>query len=251
MHRVFGLIGKTLKHSFSKKYFEAKFQTENIQNCSYELFELSDISAFENLVSSTKDLRGLNVTIPYKTEILPYLNRLDTSAQKVGAVNVIKVEDQGLTGYNSDYYGFLESLRNWLPESNQPFKALILGTGGASKAVQAVLIDLNIEYNFVSRTSSEEILSYDELNSNPQLYKEYSLIINTTPLGMFPDTNTSPALNYDLLTSDHLLYDLVYNPEETLFMQKGLNVGSKVKNGLEMLHLQAEKSWEIWNQEST
>ena len=246
--RTFGLIGRSLKHSFSKGYFTQKFAKERIPDCSYQLFELSDIREFETLIKNVS-LSGLNVTIPYKEQVMDYLNSLDVSAKKVGAVNVIKFENDGeLKGFNSDYYGFKMSLLDWLPENHEKdFSALILGTGGASKAVKAVLQDLEIPYRPVSRSASENILTYEDLNQNPDYVSEARLIINTTPLGMFPQVDQCPDLPYEVIDKHHFLYDLIYNPETTLFMQKGLSEGASVKNGLEMLHLQAEKSWEIWN----
>ena len=246
--RTFGLIGRSLKHSFSKEYFTQKFSKGGMTDCSYQLFELSDIKGFEELVK-TVSLAGLNVTIPYKGEVMAYLDELDVSAKKVGAVNVIKFEENGkLTGFNSDYYGFKNSLVGWLPDNAlDSLSALILGTGGAGKAVKAVLHDLGIAYKTVSRTSAENTLTYEELNQNPQFVSKAGLIINTTPLGMYPRVDQCPDLPYGVIDNHHFLYDLIYNPETTLFMQKGLSQGANVKNGLEMLHLQAEKSWEVWN----
>ena len=246
--RTFGLIGRSLKHSFSKGYFTQKFSKERIADCSYQLFELSDIREFETLIKKVS-LAGLNVTIPYKEQVMTYLSKLDVSAEKVGAVNVIKFENDGeLKGFNSDYYGFKTSLLHWLPENyEQDLSALILGTGGASKAVKAVLQDLRIPYRAVSRSASENVRTYEDLNQNPDHVSEARLIINTTPLGMFPKLNQCPDLPYEVIDKHHFLYDLIYNPETTLFMQKGLAKGASIKNGLEMLHLQAEKSWEIWN----
>ena len=246
--RTFGLIGRSLKHSFSKGYFSQKFSNERIADCTYQLFELSDIKQFGSLIKEVP-LAGLNVTIPYKEEVMDYLNNLDVSAKKVGAVNVIKFENDGkLTGFNSDYYGFKTSLHHWLPDDRQhDLNALILGTGGASKAVKVVLQDLGMPYKLISRSAAENIVTYEELNQNPHWVSEARLIINTTPLGMFPRIDQCPDLPYEVIDNRHFLYDLIYNPETTLFMQKGLSKGASVKNGLEMLHLQAEKSWEIWN----
>ena len=251
--RKFGLIGYPLSHSFSKKYFSEKFAKEGIQNTSYELFELISLNDFKHLFMQYPEICGLNVTIPYKEKIIPYLDKISGSAQEVGAVNVIKVEKDGtLTGYNSDYYGFLESLRNFLPAmtkiNTQPsYKALILGSGGASKAVQAVLKAIHIPYLLVSREKSNQsnALIYSEINQI--ILHEYQLIINTTPLGMSPKTEICPDIPYHLLHKDHFLYDLVYNPEETLFLKKGKEFGAQTKGGLDMLYLQADKAWEIWN----
>lgn len=244
-HRTFGLIGVTLKHSFSKQYFTEKFQKEQITDCSYQLFELAKIHEIESLIQREHPA-GLNVTIPYKLEIMPYLSQIDVSARKVGAVNVVKFQKDGTSiGYNSDYFGFKTSLVSWLPKNVK--KALILGTGGASLAARAVLEDLEISYTLISRREGEGVLSYNQLAKLPELIKTAYLIINTTPLGMHPDLHTSPAIDYKLLTNAHYLYDLVYNPEFTQFMMAGQDQQAKVKNGLEMLYLQAEKSWEIWN----
>ncbi len=243
---TYGLIGFPLSHSFSKKYFTSKFEKEHIPNCRYELFELKNINEFPSLIASISGLKGLNVTIPYKQEVKQFLHQFDSSAEKVGAVNVIKVDERGiLIGYNSDYYGFKRSLENWLPQLN--FKALVLGSGGASKAVIAALNDLNIPNLLISRQSGAGDLTYEKLNKETTYYHSHQLIINTTPLGMSPQTGSCPDLRYDLLGDAHYLYDLVYNPEETKMMTLGAIKGANVKNGLEMLHLQAEKSWEIWN----
>jgi len=250
--RTFGLIGKKLTHSFSKRYFTEKFEKENIQNTTYELFELPTITELPNLIKNQPTLRGLNVTIPYKLEVLPFLDEIDAAAQRIEAVNVIKIDRQGiLSGYNSDYYGFKESLINLLLKKHYlskstNIKALILGTGGASKAVKVALEDLQIPYLFVSRTSGLG-LTYSQLNSD--VLAEHKLIINTSPLGMFPQVNDCPEIPYQFLGEQHYLYDLVYNPENTLFMQKGVEKGASAINGLPMLYLQAEKSWEIWNEE--
>lgn len=238
----FGLIGKTLSHSFSRSYFQKKFEELKLKDYSYDLFELDRIQDIKSLLLN-KNLKGLNVTVPYKQEVIPYLDELDDSAKKVGAVNVIKIINDRCIGYNSDYFGFKISLVNWLP-SHQRFEALVLGSGGASKAVTAALADLDIKYTVASRAPQNKEVTYNtisqEFNAN--------LIINTTPLGMTPNTSTFPPINYNLLTSSHFLYDLVYNPEETLFLSKGLAHGAHIKNGLEMLHLQAEESWKIWNE---
>jgi shikimate dehydrogenase len=243
--KTFGLIGYPLSHSFSKKYFTAKFEKENITGCQYELFELKDIQELPLLIEETPGLRGLNVTIPYKQEVKQFLDSLDSSAEKVGAVNVVKInDDKTLTGYNSDYYGFRQSLENWLPRLD--FKALVLGTGGSSKAVTSALVDLNIPFRKVSRNAGGGLTTYQDLDES--LLKTHKLIINTTPLGMSPNTDAAPPIRYEWLDSENYLYDLIYNPEETKFMMLGKARGAQVKNGLEMLHLQAEKSWEIWEQ---
>ena len=242
----FGIIGYPLGHSFSKKYFTEKFAREKLSGYAYETYPLQDINGFPEIIKSITGLRGLNVTIPHKQAVMPYLDQLDESAQKVGAVNVIKVESRQLTGYNSDYYGFRNSLENWLP-TVRSIQALILGTGGAAKAVAAVLQDLKMPYMMVSRNEKENGITYAELNQKPELTTSYSLIINTTPLGMAPDIESFPEIPYSALGEVNYLYDLVYNPTETKFMALGKAQGAKVKNGLEMLHLQADKSWDIWN----
>jgi len=245
----FGLLGKTLTHSFSKKYFSEKFENEGLINHSFELFEIPTIEDFPALVASKPGLYGMNVTIPYKEQVIKYLDRLDVSAQEVGAVNVIKFEKNGTkTGYNSDYYGFRQSLINYSREINFDLKntnALILGTGGAAKAVVAALKDMHIDYKIVSRDQGKADITYAAVNES--VIQQTTLIINSTPLGTYPNTNECPDIPYQYLTKDHLLFDLVYNPEETLFMKKGRSYGAHAQNGLEMLHLQAEKAWEIWN----
>ncbi len=244
--RKFGLIGKTLKHSFSKNYFSEKFKKENIIDAEYELYELASIQEVEKLFE-TDGIRGFNVTIPYKLDIIPYLDEIEESAQKVGAVNVVKINQDGKRiGFNSDYYGFKQSLENWADLSKIE-GALILGTGGASRAIIEALKDLSIPLKIVSRSETKGDLTYDELNSQQEILKSNQLIINCSPLGTYPEVDSKPELSYEWLTTDHYLYDLVYNPEITSFMKEGNKMGAKVKNGLEMLILQAEKSWEIWN----
>ena len=244
--RKFGLIGKTLKHSFSQKYFTEKFEKERIENCQYDLFELPDISHFQELVQDPKgELSGLNVTIPYKKVVMPFLNELDPLAQRIDAVNVIKISDGHLKGFNSDYYGFRQSLESWLKTTD--LSALILGTGGASNAVQAVLEDLLIPFRFVSRSAKPRAFTYEQINSSPNILANHQLIINCSPVGTFPNIDEKPDLPYASITENHYLYDLVYNPEETAFMKEGAACGAATKNGADMLRLQAEKSWEIWN----
>ncbi|SMD38858.1 shikimate dehydrogenase [Reichenbachiella faecimaris] len=244
--RQFGLIGKTLKHSFSKNYFSEKFNKEGIQNSEYELFELDAIAEFQNLVDHYSDtLAGLNVTIPYKKEVMDFLDELDDNAAEIGAVNTIKVlEDGRLKGYNTDYLGFINSLQEGWDLSNK--KALVLGTGGASEAIKKALKDLAIPFQSVSRKASEASISYDEVNTGDWVQK-HQLIINTTPLGTYPEVDTKPLLPYNLLSDQHLLFDLVYNPAITAFLQEGLDAGAKIKNGHTMLIGQAEASWKIWN----
>ncbi len=244
--RQFGLIGYPLSHSFSKKYFSDKFEREQIAQAHYELFELPTIDAFNELLISHTNLTGLNVTIPHKQAIIPYLDALDDSARRVGAVNVIKIEAGKKTGYNSDYFGFKQSLLNTGFGITVDTQALVLGSGGASKAVMVALEDLSVAYKVVSRKpEASNQISYQEVT--PNVLAQHQIIINTTPLGMHPHTEACPDLPYEALTSQHLLFDLVYNPAQTLFMKKGEAQGAKAINGLEMLHLQAEKAWEIWN----
>ncbi|MBK0401572.1 shikimate dehydrogenase [Adhaeribacter sp. BT258] len=242
--RRFGLIGYPLGHSFSGKYFTAKFLCEGITDAGYELFELPDIADFPAFLRQNPGLKGLNVTIPHKQTILPFLNEIDPVAAKIGAINTVKITNGKCTGFNTDYIGFRDSLQNFLQELTA-VKALILGTGGASKAVQAALQELHIPFKIVSRNPENGQLSYAELG--PEIMETHQLIINTTPLGTFPNTETCPEIPYQNLTAKHYLYDLVYNPEETLFMKNAMEKGAKTKNGYEMLVLQAEAAWQIWN----
>ncbi len=243
--KQYGLIGRPLAHSFSKKYFTKKFATENI-DAQYELYELEDIQLFEELINK-ENLCGLNVTIPYKELIIPYLDEVDEVAAKIGAVNVIKFirenETLKLKGFNSDAVGFENSIKPFLKSYHK--KALILGTGGASKAIEFILGKLGIEVKFVSRSVSENKLIYSDLDGN--ILSEYLLVVNATPLGTFPNVNTCPDIPYEFLTERHLLFDVVYNPVETLFMKKGKERGATVLNGEEMLIGQAEEAWRIWN----
>ncbi|GAB3639773.1 shikimate dehydrogenase family protein [Spirosoma arcticum] len=244
----YGLIGFPLTHSFSQRYFTEKFVREGITDSQYDLFELPDITALPALLQ-VPNLRGLNVTIPHKQAVLPYLDRLDQSAGKVGAVNVIRIgEDGSRVGFNSDYYGFRQSLMDWLlslDRTTDDLQALVLGTGGASRAVTAALSDLGIPYQSVSRGKIENTSTYEEL---PGLLADYELIINCSPVGTYPHSDEAPSLRYDQLTDRHLLYDLVYNPAETQFMKRGHERGAATHNGLRMLELQAEKAWEIWQE---
>lgn len=247
--RSFGLIGYPLSHSFSAKYFAQKFAVENIADAEYRLFPLNDISEISSLLRLKPDLQGFNITIPYKVAILPFLQHVSDEAAGVGAVNCVKITrapgNIKLTGYNTDVYGFRESLLPLLKEHHT--QALVLGTGGAAKAVCYTLKHLGIKYIQVSRSKNEPgFMTYMELTEN--IISNNPLIINTSPLGMYPETEKCPEIPYSFLSERHLLYDLVYNPTETLFMKKGLEAGATVKNGLQMLELQAEKSWEIWNE---
>ena len=248
MMKRYGLIGHPLGHSFSKSFFNQKFCTENI-DAEYVNFDIDDIKELKNVLRENPMLSGLNVTLPYKTQVIPLLDELDKDAKSIGAVNVIKFQKGRfgklkLKGYNSDIIGFKDSIRPLLNETHK--KALILGTGGASKAVFQGLIQLGIEPLYVSRTKTETCITYDEIT--PEIMTDYTVIINATPLGMSPNIDKAPDIPYDLLTPAHLLYDLLYNPDETLFMQKGEDRGATVKNGLEMLLLQAFASWRIWNE---
>jgi len=246
---VFGLIGYPLSHSFSKKYFSQKFEKEGITDATYELFSLGQIEELPPLIARYANLKGLNVTIPYKQAVFPFLNEIDAEAEAVGAVNTIKIRDGRLTGYNSDVYGFEKSLLELLQERQanpKELRALVLGTGGAAKAVVFVLKKLGIAYWLVSRNRQRGDLAYEDVSA--EILNDHHLLINTTPLGMAPNLDTCPALPYEALTAQHLLYDLVYNPEETRFLRKGKQQNAATRNGLQMLYLQAERSWEIWNQ---
>ena len=240
--KKYGLIGYPLSHSFSPGYFKAKFERESIENCVYNLYPLEKIAELD-LLLKTPNLKGLNVTIPYKKQVFAYLDGVEKTAYSIGAVNTIKIENGKTTGYNTDVYGFEQSLLPLLKAHH--VKALILGTGGASKAVEFVLQKNDIEVVFVSRNPGKKKLTYTDIDAN--LLNDFHVIVNTTPLGMSPNLDSCPDLPYKHLNERHLLYDLVYNPAETLFMKKGKAQNAQVKNGLAMLQLQAEKSWEIWN----
>ncbi len=244
----YGLIGYPLKHSFSIGYFNEKFEAEKI-DAQYVNFEIPNINEFMEVIEENPDLCGLNVTIPYKEQVIPFLDELDMDTAKIGAVNVIKIIRQPkgkvkLVGYNSDIIGFTQSIEPLLKPHHT--KALVLGTGGASKAVYRGLVNLGIEPTFVSRTKKEEtVLTYEELT--PEVMDQNKVIVNCTPVGMYPKVDVCPNIPYELVTPYHLLYDVLYNPNETLFMKKGEEQGATVKNGLEMLLLQAFNAWEIWN----
>jgi len=246
MEKVFGLIGATVSHSFSKTYFDEKFFREGLRDYHYELFPLANINEIETLIKETKGLTGLNVTIPYKEQVMKYLDEIDPVAKKIGAVNVISLKNGKLSGYNTDSDAFYETIEKWLPKDKN-FKALILGTGGSSKAVQVALAKLKIQFEVVSREKGKSTLSYGDVEKNPEKITGSNLIINTTPLGMSPNTETMAPIDYELIGPDHYVYDLIYNPARTLFLQKSEMRGATIKNGLEMLHVQAEKSWTIWN----
>ncbi len=236
----FGLIGYPLSHSFSPKYFKTKFEKEDINDCVYDLYPLEKIEQVRDLFPLVK---GLNVTIPYKEKVMEFLDEIDPVAQKIGAVNTIKVTPTKTIGYNTDVYGFEESLKPLLHHQKGAF---ILGTGGASKAVKYVLDKLGIEAIFLSRSPRPDDIWCYGAADNPTLRQHYSLVINTTPLGMYPHIEKCPQLPYHLYNNQALFYDLVYNPSLTTFLQKAQMQGATIKNGLEMLELQAERSWEIW-----
>lgn len=240
--KTFGLIGKNIDYSFSRNYFNTKFESEKINDCKYVNFDIANIEdialVFEN------QNQGYNVTIPYKESIIPFLDKLNEDAQEIAAVNTIKIHKDGtLEGFNTDFYGFYKSLKPLLKPHHK--KALILGTGGASKAVAFALKKLNIEYLFVSRIPKVNEISYNEISK--KVFEEATIIINTTPIGTFPDVENSPDIPYSLFTENHIAYDLIYNPQETKFLQKAKEKKAIVINGFEMLVFQAEKAWEIWN----
>jgi shikimate dehydrogenase len=243
--REFGLIGRTLRHSFSQTYFTQKFDSLRLFDHQYELFELGTMEELPALLSAHPNLCGLNVTIPYKEKVWPFLTRVAPSAARVGAVNTIEFTRDGqLIGHNTDMVGFRESVRSLLP-TGFAGRALVLGSGGGSKAVEVALRDLGIGYWVVSRNPLGQGLTYDDLT--PEVMRDHPLIINTTPLGTFPDEQECPPIPCQALTNEHFLYDLIYNPRETEFMKRGLAVGAQAKNGFEMLCIQAEEAWKIWN----
>lgn len=240
----FGLLGRNISYSFSKGYFTDKFKTENIDGCTYENFDIPDISKFPAVMANTPDIKGINVTIPYKEEVMAHLNSLSKKAARIGAVNTIKITKKGkLKGYNTDYYGFKKSLQPLLALHHQ--KALILGTGGASKGVAFALEELGIDYTFVSRGGKENTIDYASINA--MTFANYQIVINCTPIGTSPDTEASPAIPYHFFTDRHIAYDLIYNPAETTFLKQAKAQGAIIKSGYDMLVFQAEKSWEIWN----
>jgi len=247
MNKIYGLIGCPLGHSFSAEYFNNKFLSENI-DAEYINFELKDLKELKYVLHENPRLCGLNVTLPYKMAVIPLLDSITDNARAIGAVNVIKFKRGGrlpklhLEGHNSDITGFKQSIEPLLNEMHK--KALILGTGGASKAVFHGLKQLNLDPIYVTRTPETVGITYNEIT--PEIIEDFTVIINATPLGMYPKTDTCPDIPYHFLTPRHLLYDLIYNPDETLFMKKGKTAGAVVKNGLEMLLLQAFISWEIW-----
>jgi shikimate dehydrogenase len=241
--RLFGLIGHPLSHSFSKKYFTEKFEKEGRADCRYELFPIESIKEIPALLKQYPDLLGLNVTIPYKEQIIPFLNERNNIVEQINACNCIHISKGKLKGYNTDVAGFELSLQPQLRLHHK--KALILGTGGASKAVEFVLRKKGIAIHYVSRKEQPGYYTYEQLT--PALMADHTLIINTTPVGMYPSVDESPPIPYGSLTASHYLFDLVYNPAKTLFLQKGQERGAAIKNGEEMLVIQAEESWKIWN----
>lgn len=243
--RKFGLIGFPLTHSFSKKYFTEKFEKEKISGCEYELYEIPQASGLDQFLRENTSIEGFNVTIPYKQEVIPLMDELDAACEAIGAVNCIKITDGRRKGYNTDYIGFKNSLSKWLGDTHP--QALVLGTGGASKAVKQALKHLSIKYLSVSRRTELGQITYADFARNPSILQEYKLIINTTPLGTFPNTEGIPDIPLDQLNADHMVYDLVYNPAETALMKACVEHGGKAMNGLEMLTLQAEAAWDIWN----
>jgi shikimate dehydrogenase len=245
--RKFGLIGFPLGHSFSKKYFAEKFAKENITDCSYENFPIQNLNLFPELIAGDPEICGLNVTIPYKTDILKYIDESEPAINEIGAVNVLKIRRINrkirISGYNSDVTGIRDSI---LPVMNDRLKsALILGTGGSSRAVSYALKKLGLKVTLVSRKRRPGIIGYEDITA--ELLKKTDLIVNTTPLGLFPNTSAKPEIDYSLLNKNHILFDLVYNPELTSFLEAGKERGCKIITGLKMLYSQADRSWEIWN----
>jgi len=240
----FGLVGRDISYSFSRGYFADKFKEENLPH-TYVNFDLQSIIELDAIIKNTPNLKGLNVTIPYKESVIPMMDDLNKRARKIGAVNTIRITRyKKLVGYNTDYYGFKNSLKPYLKKHHK--RALILGTGGASKAIAYALKKLKIDYDYVSRSEKEGVkFLYSDLTE--EIIASYSIIVNCTPIGTFPIVNECPDIPYEAITEKHILYDLIYNPEQTKFLSCGDLKGATTINGLEMLKLQAEKSWEIWN----
>ncbi|TDE51086.1 shikimate dehydrogenase family protein [Flavobacterium sp. GT3P67] len=244
VRKRFGLLGRNINYSFSKGYFTDKFNSENFAGCTYENFDIPEITAFPEVIKNTSDLKGMNVTIPYKETVIPFLDKLSKKAELIGAVNTIKITKKGkLKGYNTDYYGFKKSLEPLLQPHHK--KALILGTGGASKGVAYALDELDIPYTFVSREAKENAIDYNRINATT--FDNYQIIINSTPVGTSPNVEAFPLLPYEFFTEKHIAFDLIYNPAETQFLKKAKQQGAQIKNGLDMLIFQAEKAWKIWN----
>ena len=242
--KQFGLVGKNIDYSFSRDYFTQRFRNDNLPGFTYENFDIQNVTDFPAIIKNNRDLAGLNVTTPYKESVIPFLDKISQKVTQIGAVNVIRFTANGkLKGYNSDYYGFKKSLEPLLLPHHK--KALILGTGGASKAIAFALEELDILYTFVSREAGSGLIDYNRINATT--FDNYQIIINCTPLGTSPDTKAFPPIPYEYFTDKHLAYDLIYNPTETQFLKKAKKKGAIIKNGLEMLSLQAEKAWKIWN----
>lgn len=242
--KQYGLIGKDITYSFSQNYFTQKFKQLHLTDSSYSNFDIDKISEFSDIIERFDNLKGLNVTIPYKQAVIPYLDSLSKKATQIGAVNTIRITKKNkLKGYNTDWYGFYHSLKPLLKK--QHTHALILGTGGASKAIEYVLQKLGIAYKFVSRTKLDNELTYEDLNQ--EIITQYTLIINTTPLGTFPNVEDKPYIPYQYISNQHLVYDLIYNPEKTEFLRLAEQNQATIKNGHEMLVLQAEKAYRIWS----
>jgi shikimate dehydrogenase len=240
----FGLVGKDISYSFSRSYFKNKFEALCLTNHAYNNFDLQSISEFPAIFENTSNIQGVNVTIPYKEEVIQFLDDIDVAAKKIGAVNTIKFTKNGMIGYNTDAYGFQKSIEPYL--KNHHKKALILGTGGASKAIAFVLEELGITFSFVSRSGKNNGFKYQEITDD--IISEHTLIINCSPVGTFPNVEEKPAIPYNSISKEHLLFDLIYNPEETVFLAAGKANGATICNGHKMLEFQAEKSWSIWNQ---
>ena len=241
-NKIYGLIGKNIDYSFSKNFFSKKFKNENI-NCKYLNFDIQNISDFKSVISD-KNISGLNVTIPYKEDVIKYLDEISNDAKSIGAVNTIKISNNKLTGHNTDHIGFTKSIDK-IDEFKNIESALILGSGGASKAIQFALDNMKIKYTIVSRSNSIKCINYNQVSE--KIIKNHKLIVNCTPLGTFPEIHKCPEIDYRFLSPFNILYDLVYNPEQSSFLSKGLKAGCKIKNGLEMLKIQAIESWKIWN----
>ncbi|RTY68246.1 shikimate dehydrogenase [Flavobacterium sp. GSP27] len=244
VRKRFGLLGRNISYSFSKGYFTDKFNNENFTGCTYENFDIPEITALPEILKNTLNLKGLSITIPYKETVIPFLDKLSKKAELIGAVNTIKITKKGtLKGYNTDYYGFKKSLEPLLQPHHK--KALILGTGGASKGVAFALDELDIPYTFVSREAKENAIEYNRINATT--FDNYQIIINSTPVGTSPNVDAFPLIPYEFFTEKHIAFDLIYNPAETQFLKKAKQQGAQIKNGLDMLIFQAEKAWKIWN----
>ncbi|WP_394798437.1 shikimate dehydrogenase family protein [Blattabacterium cuenoti] len=246
--KIFGLIGKNISYSFSRDFFLKKFKKESLQNNDYLIFDIPRIKNIE-LIFNNPNLLGCNITIPYKIEIISFLDKIDFQSKQIGSVNVVSINNNKRIGYNTDIIGFRKSFKKFINYSNKniKLKSLILGTGGVSKTVSFVLNQLDIPFKYVSRKkkNNKYFLTYEEINK--EILDEYNIIINCTPLGTFPKIYTCPSIPYQYISKNHFFYDLVYNPVKTLFLKNGEKKGASIKNGLEMLYIQAEKSWEIWN----